>query len=84
MKRIFLYLAVITVIALLVLVLAPEYDTPGRTALDTLLLPDVAGHINDVDRVEIVTAGNSVLASMFKSEAGWQLQQMGGYHADWG
>jgi len=83
MKRSFLYLAVITVIALLVLVFAPEYDTPERTALDTLLLPDVAGHINDVDRVEIVTPGNSVLASMFKGDAGWQLQQMGGYHADW-
>ena len=83
MKRNFLYLAVITAIALMVLVFVPEYDTPEGDLRDTLLLPDIAGRINEVDRVEIVIAGNTVLASMFKSDAGWQLQQMAGYHADW-
>lgn len=84
MKRSFLYLAVITLIAVLVVVFVPQYDTHENSVVDTLLLPGISERINDVDRVEIVTAGNSVVATMLKTDNGWQLQQMAGYHADWG
>jgi hypothetical protein len=84
MKRSFLYLAVVTLIALLALMFVPEYSSQENSAVDALLLPVISEHINDVDRVEIVSAGNTVVASMFKTGSGWQVEQMGGYHADWG
>jgi hypothetical protein len=84
MKRSFLYLAVVTLIALLALMFVPEYRSQENSVVDALLLPVISEHINDVDRVEIVSAGNTVVASMFKTGSGWQVEQMGGYHADWG
>jgi hypothetical protein len=84
MKRRFLYLVVLTSFALLALwVFALKDESPDRSAADTLLLPEISEQINIVDRVEIVTAGNQVVATLLKSEKGWQLEQMGGYHADW-
>ena len=47
------------------------------------MLPEISEQVNVVDRVEIVTAGNQVAASLIKSEKGWQLEQMDGYRADW-
>lgn len=84
MKRRFLYLAVLTLVALLALwVFTLRDESPERTAVDTLLLPGISEQINDVDHVEIVAAGNHVVATLLKSDNGWQLEQMGGYHADW-
>jgi len=84
MKRRFLYLVVLTSLALLALwVFTLKDESPDRSAADTLLLPEISEQINIVDRVEIVTAGNQVVATLLKSDKGWQLEQMGGYRADW-
>ena len=84
MKRRFLYLVVLTSVALLALwVFTLKDQSPDRSRADTLLLPEISEQVNVVDRVEIVTAGNQVAASLIKSEKGWQLEQMDGYRADW-
>ena len=84
MKRSFFYLAALTLLALLVLVVYVGRDgSPENVAADTLLMPKVSAHINDVDRVEIISAGNNVVATLVKSGNAWQLEQMGGYRADW-
>ena len=84
MKRSFLYLLVLTSFALLALwVFTLRDESPDKPVADTLLLPEISAQINAVDRVEIVSAGNHVVATLLKSEAGWQLEQMGGYRADW-
>lgn len=84
MKRNFLYLAALTVAALMVVfLLAPGRGSPDKPSRDTLLLPTVADRINEVDRVEVVTAGETVIATLVKVGEGWQVEQMGGYHADW-
>jgi len=83
-KRSFLYLAVLTSLALLALwVYTLKDDSPDKPVADVLLLPGISGQINAVDRVEIVTAGNNVVATLLKNETGWQIEQMGGYRADW-
>lgn len=84
MKRSFIGLAAVTAISILVLLLVPKDATQPNTSLDELLVADVAANINDVDRVEVVISGNSIVASMVRTDAGWQLEQMGGYHANWG
>jgi len=83
-KRGFAYLLVVTILALVaVLVLVPRENAVENSAVDALLLPGLAGRINDVDRVEIVTAGDTVVATLKRTAADWQLEQMDGYHADW-
>ena len=83
MKRNFLYLAFVTLFALVVLLFAPEDGSSEKHATDTLLLPGISAQVNDVDRVEIITAGNQTLATLVKTEQNWQFEQMGGYRADW-
>ena len=84
MKRGFAYLLVATILALVaVLVFVPRENVVENSAVDTLLLPGLADRINDVDRVEILTAGDTVVATLSRTAADWQLEQMDGYHADW-
>ena len=84
MKRSFLYLAVLTLAALAVVVfLVPKDGSPGKSVVDSLLIPGVADQINDVSRVEIVTAGNNTVATLVRDEGQWRVEQMGGYRADW-
>jgi hypothetical protein len=84
MKRSFLFLVILTLAALVVLILyAPEDGLSEKAAVDSLLLPGIADQINDVSRIEIVTAGNNTIATMVRADGAWQLGQMDGYRADW-
>ncbi len=84
MKRNFVYLAVVTVVALALLLLISPTDAPSeKTSVNELLLPGIASQINQVDRVEIVTAGDTTVATMLRKDDAWQLEQMDGYRADW-
>ena len=84
MKRTFLTLAILTVAALAVVILFALKDgSSEKSTANTLLIPTIAGQINDVNRVEVVTAGNTTAATLVKTEGAWQLEQMGGYRADW-
>jgi hypothetical protein len=84
MKRNFLYIFAVTLFALLVLWLSAPGDNPGRKAgSDGPFLAEAADSINNVSRVEIVAAGNELVATLEKSENSWKLVQMGGYRADW-
>lgn len=84
MKRGFAYLLVATVLALVaVLVFVPGENAVENSAVDALLLPELTDRINDVDQVEIVTAGDTVVATIIRTSVDWQLEQMDGYHADW-
>jgi len=84
MKRNFIYVAVLTLLAvLLVVFVAPRGGSPNKSADGDLLLPDVASQINAVDSVEIVAAGNSAVASLQRVGDYWQVEEMHDYRADW-
>ena len=84
MKRSFIYLGVLTLFFLLILfVFAPNKEVSDQVAEDTLLLPEISDQINEVSRVEVVTAGNNLIATLFKDESTWRLEQMGSYRANW-
>ena len=75
MKRSFLYLVGLTLAAILVvLFLAPGDGSPGKSSRDTLLLPAIAEQVNDVNRVEIVTAGETVIATLVKTDGAWLVE----------
>lgn len=84
MKRNFLYLAVVTVLALLALwLLVPDEGSIEKSAVDILFLPEISKQINDVNRVEIISAGNETVATLVRNGARWQFEQMSGYPANW-
>ncbi|MDH3902535.1 MAG: DUF4340 domain-containing protein [Xanthomonadales bacterium] len=84
MKRSFLTLAILTMAALIVVIMFALKDgSPEKPVADTLLVPAIASQINEVDRVEIVTAGNTNVATLVRAEGAWQLEQLDGYRADW-
>jgi hypothetical protein len=83
MKRNLLYLAVITAIALLLLLFTPGQRPAEDPAANALFLEEVAARINDVSRVEIISAGNATVATLERSGGHWQLGELGGYRADW-
>jgi hypothetical protein len=84
MKRRFIYLATITAVALIILlVFVPETDSPDGNTAPALLLPGMGERINEVNRVRIIAAGNDTVATMLKTGEGWQVQELAGYRADW-
>lgn len=84
MKRNFIYLAVITAVALvLVFIGTPTDKSSEKSSVDELLLPAIAAEINQVDHVDIVTAGETPVATLVRKDDAWQVEQMGGYRADW-
>lgn len=84
MNRGFIYLLAATILALVgVAVLVPGEHSVEDSALNALLLPELANSINEVDRVDIITAGDTVVATLKKAAGHWRLEQMGGYHVDW-
>lgn len=84
MKRNFVYLLIVTFVALLVLfVYSTGGQTPSRAEADSLLMPGVANRINEVDQVRIITAGQTTVASLSRKEQSWVLDEMAGYRADW-
>jgi|GEM_PF-880736 len=83
MKRNFILLAAVTALAFVaVITMSPEYQV-SKTPQKQLLLPEMAKKINDVDKVEIITAGNHAVATMAKAGDEWQLRQMDNYAANW-
>ncbi len=84
MKRNFIYLGIVTIAALLMLfVFSTGEQTPTRTEADALLLAGVAGRINQVERVEIISAGSTTVASLHRNDEAWVVDEMAGYRADW-
>jgi len=84
MKRNFMYLAAVTVVALvLVFIGTPTDKSSEKSSVDELLLPAIAAEINQVDHVDIVTAGETTVATLVRKDDAWQVEQMGGYRADW-
>ncbi len=84
MKRGFIYLLAATLLALVaVAVFVPGELSVEDSAAQALLLPDLVNRVNDVERVDIIRAGNTVVVTLKKAADYWQLEQMKGYQADW-
>ena len=61
---------------------------PGRTSKDSefeqqALVPALAGQVNDVERVEVITAGNTTVATLQRQDTAWVVTEFGNYPADW-
>lgn len=84
MKRTLIPVAASTLLAVLAVIFLVGRAVPPDDALKRAFLPaDFSVRINDVDLVEVVAAGNRVIATMQRADGEWRLEQMHGYRADW-
>lgn len=61
---------------------------PGKTGREaglekTALLPDLPQRVNELDQVRFVGAGDTVIATLRRTEDHWQVEELYGYRADW-
>lgn len=85
MNRSFLYLVLATIIVVLsILYLAQNEESELKKNSEyVLFMPALASTVNDVDRVNVMTAGNVTLATLNKKGDEWQVEQMDDYAANW-
>jgi hypothetical protein len=85
MNRSFWYLLLATILVLLTVFFIDQRGSGSHnnSARSALLMPDLHKVINEVDQVKVVTAGNTVVATLNKSGEQWQVEQMNGYAANW-
>jgi hypothetical protein len=78
-------LVILIVAALAVGLLAVLLSTSDDNAASSggLLLPDLAGRLNDVDRVVVTGPGNEAIATLERSDGAWRVTD-NGYAADVG
>lgn len=85
MSRGFWYLLAVTVVVVVLVFFLSQRDEnkPGNSTGTGLLLPELHSVINTVEHVNVVGAGNVIVASLNKSGEQWQVEQMNGYAANW-
>lgn len=85
MNRGFIYLLVATALVVLMVFMLAQRDgsVQDNGAETALFMPGLQKVINEVDRVNVVTPGNVILATLEKSGDQWHVEQMNDYAADW-
>lgn len=61
----------------------PRSEAAGTGAAEALV-PALAEHVNEVDKVVVTGAGGKALATLVRGKDGWTLQEKGGYAVDTG
>jgi hypothetical protein len=82
-RKHFSWLFALTVAVAVVIGLLPERVGRESTFEVRLLLPELAGSVNEIDEISIVRGGEQAVATLHRSEAGWSVAEAGGYPADW-
>lgn len=76
--------ALIALVAAFVINRAAKPVVEGRAPTAGWLLPSLHDHVNEVDKVILTGAGDTILATLERGDAGWKLAEKGGYPVDTG
>ncbi|MGH8040774.1 MAG: DUF4340 domain-containing protein [Rudaea sp.] len=82
-KKLYVLIAV-AVVALIAAWFINSSNAPQRevTAAAQPLLPELHGHVNDVNKIALIGAGDKVLATLRRGTDGWSIAEKSGYPAD--
>lgn len=69
---------------LVALAIAVSMSQRPGTGSGELLLPELKGQLNEIDRITVIGAGNKTLATLERRPEGWILAERNGYAADVG
>lgn len=78
-QRTLLLLTIITVVVAVAAIISSHSRAPQSSIDKTLLFPELAGHINDIN--EIVITGQGKTLNLVKKNDAWVIEQTGGYSA---
>lgn len=76
-------LAVLTVVVAGLLLLIPGDDRNATNFEQGALLPKLAEQVNALDWVQVISAGDQVVATLERGDQGWTVKEANGYAADW-
>ena len=82
-KKLFAILLGLTAVAGLLLLLQPQKSQDDGGFDQTVLLPELAAAVNDLDWVQIVSAGDQTVATLQRKDHGWVVDEASAYAADW-
>lgn len=77
------FIILFTAVLLMVALLYTQRQDPQQDQ-QQLILPGLSGVLNDVERVTVIGAGNSSVATMVRDDDYWILEERDGYRADVG
>lgn len=76
-------LAVILLVVLgAIFLLLPQQTGRDNGGVSGAAIPGLEAAVNDIERLEAVGAGNTVIATLVRGDDGWSVTELGGYAAD--
>ncbi|NCF61491.1 MAG: DUF4340 domain-containing protein [Gammaproteobacteria bacterium] len=82
-KKHFSWLLLLTLMAAGLVLLVPGKTGKESIIEETRILPELAAQVNDIEWVQIISAGDVSVATLRRAEEGWIVEEAGGYRADW-
>ena len=82
-KKHFSWLLLLTLVAAGLVLLVPGKTGKESIIEETRILPELAAQVNDIEWVQILSAGDVSVATLWRGEEGWTVEEAGGYRADW-
>ncbi|MEJ8568407.1 DUF4340 domain-containing protein [Elongatibacter sediminis] len=82
-RKHFSWLLGLTVVAAVVIGLMPERAGRQDVFEKEVLLPDLAGRVNEIDEIRVTAAGDKRVATLRRTDTRWTVEEAGGYPADW-
>ena len=80
-KKFSALLGSVILVIVAVALLAPERAGKDELPESDLLLPDLAGRINDIDRIVVTTGQDGLIATLVRGDDGWTVGELNGYPA---
>jgi hypothetical protein len=63
-------------------VIGQRRGAPPTPESDTVFLPGLIDSLNDIERIEIIAAGNATVVTLDRQPDGWTVRERDGYRAD--
>jgi hypothetical protein len=82
-KKHFSWLLLLTITALILVTLVPSRTGTESTFERSLLVPELAALVNELDYLHISTAGAETIATLERKGGSWQVRELSSYPADW-
>lgn len=82
-SRVFSGLFIASIVVVLAVVWLVSSGPEGDSATSQRLFPQLAEQVNEVDTLVVRGAGGSELARLQRGQEYWQIDQLGGYPAQW-
>lgn len=79
----FSWLAALALVAVIIAFLLPGGEVNKAEFAEAPLLPELQDQANEIEWLQVTSAGGAVVVTLVRSADGWAVEEAGGYRADW-